>query len=109
MRGGRKRSEREQNVVEPVEERGGGADRVFGEFAGAFAAFADGPDDAGLAAAHVAGGKDFGDIGLVAFFGSFYVAAVVEFDVEFFNESVVLGVDEAHGQQGKVTREVSFA
>ena len=62
----------------------GGAYEVFVDFAGAFAAFADGPDDEGLSAAHITGCEDLGDIGHVVPFGGLYVASVVEFHVEFF-------------------------
>ena len=71
-------------MVAAFEEGGGGADEIFVDFAGAFAAFADGPNDEGLSAAHVVGGEDFGDIGLVGFITGFYIASFVEFDVEFF-------------------------
>ena len=52
---------------------------VYG--AGGFAAFGDGPDDEGLAAAHVAGGEDAWFGGLVVG-GGFDVSAGVEFEAE---------------------------
>src|ERR1022692_538122 len=42
-----------------------GAHQVLVDVAGGVAAFGDGPDDQGLAAAHVAGGEDAGDGGHV--------------------------------------------
>ena len=82
---------------------------VFVDFSGAFAAFADGPDDEGLSAAHIAGGEDFGDIGDEGFVAGFYVASFVEFYVELFEQAVVLWVDEAHGEEGEFAGELDFA
>jgi hypothetical protein len=36
-------------------------------------------------------------------FGGFYVASVVEFDIEFFQEAFVLGMGEAHREQRELT------
>src|ERR1700728_2435867 len=81
-------SQSDEALVASFEQGGGGTDQVFVDLTGAFAAFADSPYDQGLAAAHIAGGEDFGDIGLVILFGGFYVASVVQFDIQFFQQSV---------------------
>ena len=52
------RSQGDEALVASFEQGGRGADEVFVDLSGAFAAFADGPDYEGLAAAHIAGGED---------------------------------------------------
>src|SRR5205814_323862 len=56
--------------------------------AGAEAALADGPDHQRLAAAHVAGGKDFWQRGLVVVEIGADVAALVEIDAERFQQAL---------------------
>jgi hypothetical protein len=53
--------------------------------------------------------KTLCDIGLVILFGGFYIASVIEFDIEFFQQALVLGMDEAHGEEGELTGEIFFA
>ena len=64
---------------------------------GGFASFRDGPDNEGLAAAHIAGGKDAFDGGHVVGVGG-DVAAAVESDAELLDHARADGAEEAHGQ-----------
>src|SRR5690348_3552502 len=66
------------------------------------ATLTDGPDDEGLAAAHIAGGEDAGDAGHVVVVHH-DVAAGVELEAKLLDGAWVLGADEAHGQQAQVT------
>ena len=66
-----------------------------------FAALGDGPDHQGLAAAHIAGGKDAIHRGHVAGVGG-NVAAVVEGQAQLLDHAVADGAEEAHGQQDEI-------
>src|ERR1035437_760465 len=70
-------------------------------FAGGAAAFVDGPDDEGLAAAAVAGGEDVGDVGFEFSVFGLVVGAGVEFDAELGGDGV-LGPKETHGEEAEV-------
>jgi len=63
---------------------------IFIYFTGAFPAFADGPDHQGLSPPHIARSEYLGDIGLIAFFGCFYIASFVQFDAQFLQILKVL-------------------
>ena len=83
---------------------GGGAGEVAVHFAGAGAAFVDGPDDEGLAAAAVAAvrrrrtpGSDVEKRPVVGL----EVGAGIEVDVEGFGE-MFFGAEEAHGEEDEV-------
>lgn len=74
---------------------------------GTLAAFADGPDDQGLAASHVSGCKDFGAVGLVVVCVGGDVAALVGVYGEGV-QHLAYGGGEAHGQQDQVGGEGHF-
>src|SRR5258706_14201544 len=71
------------------------------------AAFGDGPDYEGLAAADVAGGEDAGDVGHVIGV-DLDVAAAVFFEVQLVDGAGVLGVDEAEGEEAEVAIHFEF-
>ncbi len=75
---------------------------------GGLAAFADGPDDEALSAANVAGGKDAGDAGGVVFVAG-DIAAGIELEPKLADGAVVLGVDEAEGEQAQIAIKLEFA
>ncbi len=69
--------------------------------------FADGPDDQGLAASHVAGGKDFGAAGLVVVGVGRNITALVGFYGEGV-QHLPHGRGKAHGQQDQIGWEGHF-
>src|SRR3954467_5609696 len=72
------------------------------------AAFADGPDDEALAAAHVAGGEDAVE-GCHIISVDLHVAAGVFLEAKLVNWAGVLGADEALRKQAQIAIERQLA
>ena len=68
---------------------------------GGTSAFADGPDNQALAAAHVTGGEDAGDAAHVVVV-DLDISPVVFLQPELVDRAGMLGVEEAHRQQAQV-------
>ena len=79
----------------------GGTHEVFVHAAGGLAAFGDGPDNEGLAAAHVARAENSRDAGHGVLVGK-HIASWVKFETELFDHAAFLRAKEAKGQQHEV-------
>ena len=85
------------------------ADQVFVHSPGAFTSFADSPYNKGLPPAHVTCCEYLGDIRLIVFFGRFDIAAVIELDAEFIQQTFTLRRYKTHSQESQFAGKFSFA
>src|SRR6202008_4752584 len=74
----------------------------------ALPAFADGPDDQRLAAAHVAAREDLGVAGLIPQGVREDVAALVQLEAEVLDHPLLHRAEEAHGEQHEIGLELEL-